>query len=73
MSNETRSLFPHNIVSISHEIASKRGKLMNRFECAIRETTKFSVDVYNALGDISVAEAEQGIIDFFTDQMRKRT
>lgn len=72
ISGGNRSLNPFNIEEMSRRIEMARKELLDKFEKAIGETTKFSMTVSNAIGEISIAEAEQGIIDFFTEQMRKR-
>lgn len=72
MMSGDRSLSPSNIKAISGKLQIARTEFLNRVESAVGETTLFSMSVANAIGEISTDEAEQGIIEFFTEQMRKR-
>lgn len=66
-----RVLRPHDIQAISAKLGIGRKDLLDRFEKAVGATTNFAVSASQAIGDISVEEATQGIIDCFRDEMRK--
>lgn len=68
--NGHRVLTPNDIGDISKKLSLSRGEFLNRFEKAMGDTVKFAQDVSAAIGEISVAEAEAGVIDYFSDRMK---
>lgn len=73
MREENRVLIPQNISDISTRLQEKRKDFLKRVEKAIGETTTFSIAVSQAIGEISIEEAKQGIVDFFKDKIYERT
>lgn len=72
MAEKNRVLDPRNVQEISNRIQEVRKDLLDRYEKAIGETTIFAMAAVNAIGEISIHEAEQGIIDFFKEKLRNR-
>lgn len=71
MSKENRVLTPHCIKSITQRLNQDRSHLLTRVEKVMKDTTVFAMAASNAVGEISYAEAVEGIIEFFRDEMRK--
>lgn len=62
---------PKDIEGIAKRLGSARSDFLKRVEEAVGKTVVFAVDVSNAIGEISLDEAEDGIINFFAEEMRK--
>jgi hypothetical protein len=69
--DEHRILRPSNIADMALKLDNSKIKFLLKVENALEATKKFSTAVSSAIGDISIGEAHQGIIDYFVEQMNK--
>ena len=69
--SEHRVVSHQNIDAIAKKLGEERMNFLNRVEIAVKNTIVFSQSAATAIGDISIGEATEGIIEFFRDEMRK--
>jgi hypothetical protein len=62
---------PEEIVKMSKALQQSRLGFTEKIGKALIETRKFSADVSLAIGEISIEEAEEAVISYFSEQIRK--
>ena len=70
MAESFRVLNTYNITEISKRLEIEKQKLILKTENSIRDTVIFARAASVALGEISITEAQEGIIEYFKERMR---